>query len=323
MMIAYITMFMPEMLGKIYADNYFSSETKQYICNMIELIKLSAKQIINKCYWMSEYTKEKSIEKVELMAVKVGAPTEIRDYSEFVQFVDNNPIEMTLSCSIFYGKDNFLKLGTKVDRNKWSMASYVVNAYYSPLNNEIVIPAGILHEPFYDINVDLPSNLGSIGSVIAHEISHGFDDQGRMFDAYGNYNSWWKDEDVQKYKSIIKNFKEQYNSISILGNMVSGDITIGENIADFTGMVILTNILRINNSPDKDYANMYTKYAILWRQKIRDKEMIKRLKTDVHAPPRLRTNVILSNIPDFIRVFKIKPEHKMYISDVKRFKLWF
>lgn len=323
MMISYITMFMPEMLGQLYVDKYFCEETRVYICNMIELIKLSAKNIINNCHWMSEYTKDKSIEKVDLMNVKVGSPDVIRDYSEFAQYVENDPIEMTMSCSIFYGKDNLLKLGTKVDRNKWSMAAYAVNAYYSPLNNEIVIPAGILHCPFYDRNNNFPTNLGSIGSVIAHEISHGFDDQGRMFDADGNYNGWWKSDDVEKYNKIIKNFKDQYNSISILGNKVSGDTTIGENIADYTGMLILTNILKINNSPNKDFATMYTAYAVLWRQKIRDKEMIKRLKTDVHAPPRLRTNIILSNIPDFIRVFNIEPEHKMYISEVKRFKLWY
>lgn len=323
MMISYITMFMPEMLGQLYADKYFNDETREYICNMIELIKLSTKNIISDCYWMSDHTKEKSKEKVDLMNVKVGNPLTIRDYTEFSQFVENDPIEMTMSCSIFYGKDNLLKLGTKVDRNKWSMASYAVNAYYSPLNNEIVIPAGILQCPFFSKDNDLPTNMGSIGSVIAHEISHGFDDQGRMFDADGNYNSWWSKTDVKKYNNIIKNFKNQYNSISIMGNKVSGDATIGENIADFTGMLILTNILKINGSPDKDFATMYTAYAVLWRQKIRDKEMIKRLKTDVHAPPRLRTNVILSNIPDFIRVFNIGTEHKMYVSEVKRFKLWF
>lgn len=322
MIISYITMFMPEKLGETYNNKHFSNETKTYIYNMINLIKLSAKKIIDDCYWMSDKTKEKSILKVEGMGIKVGGPENIRDYSEFESFVNQNSIEMTLSCFIFYTKDNYLKLGNVVDRKKWSMASYSVNAYYSPLNNEIVIPAGILNFPFYSPDNNLPSNLGAIGSVIAHEISHGFDDQGSMFDVNGNYKQWWENKDIDKYNLIIENFKQQYNSISIMGNKVSGDMTIGENIADYTGMIILTNILKINDSPCKDYATMYTNYAILWRQKIRDKEMIKRLKTDVHAPPRLRTNVILSNIPDFIRVFNITPEHKMYISEIKRFKLW-
>lgn len=322
MIISYINMFMPEKLGEIYNNKHFSNETKEYIYDMIDLIKLSAKNIINDCYWMSGSTKEKSVLKVEGMNVKVGGPENIRDYSEFASFVENNSIEMTMSCFIFYTQDNYLKLGTDADREKWSMASYSVNAYYSPLNNEIVIPAGILNFPFYSPDNDLPSNLGAIGSVIAHEISHGFDDQGSMFDVDGNYKQWWEDEDLKKYNLIIKNFKHQYNSVTIMGNRVSGDMTIGENIADYTGMVILTNILKINGSPCKDYATMYTNYAVLWRQKIRDKEMVKRLKTDVHAPPRLRTNIILSNIPDFIRVFNITPEHKMYISETKRFKLW-
>ena len=323
MIISYVSMFMPEELGKVYNDKHFSIETKNYIHDMIDLIKLSAKNVINDCYWMSTNTKENSVIKVDGMNIKVGGPDVIRDYREFASFVENNAIEMTMSCSIFYTKDNYLKLGTIADREKWSMASYSVNAYYSPLNNEIVIPAGILNAPFYNKDNDLPSNLGSIGSVIAHEISHGFDDQGALFDVNGNYRQWWEKEDIKKYNSIIKNFKKQYNAISIMGNKVSGDMTIGENIADYTGMVILTNILKVNNSVCKDYATMYTAYAILWRQKIRDKEMVKRLKTDVHAPPRLRTNVILSNIPDFIRVFDIAPEHKMYISEIKRFKLWY
>jgi putative endopeptidase len=263
-----------------------------------------------------------SLSKVDNMKVKVGGPTSIRDYSEFELFVNHNPIEMTVSCEIFYTKDNIMKYGTHVDREKWSMSAYSVNAYYSPLNNEIVIPAAILNSPFFSLDNDLYTNLGSIGSVIAHEISHGFDDQGRLFDKDGNYKSWWMDVDVIKYNKIIQNIKDQYNSVFLMGHAVSGDITIGENIADFTGMTILTNILNINKCIDKSYALMYTSYATLWRQKIRDKEMIRRLKTDVHAPSRLRTNIVLSNIPEFVRVFDIQSEHKMFIDEKKRFKLW-
>ena len=231
-------------------------------------------------------------------------------------------VNMTISAEIFYTKDNILKLGTIVDRETWNMSSYSVNAYYSPLNNEIVIPAAILNKPFFSIENDIYTNLGSIGSVISHEISHGFDDQGRLFDSDGNYKSWWSVQDIDNYNLAIKDIKNQYDKKKILNIHVSGNITMGENIADFTGMTILTNILKINDSIDKNYVSLYTSYAKLWKQKIREKEMIRRLKTDVHAPPRLRTNIILSNIDDFHRVFSITEKHKMFIDENKRFKLW-
>jgi predicted metalloendopeptidase len=322
LLISYIDSYMPEQLGQLYLDKFFTREIKTYVSNMTDLIKLSAKNVINKSSYLSYRTKELCVIKIEKMNVKIGGPSKIEDYSEFKKFVKEDIVNMTIFSEIFYTKDNILKYGTLVDREKWSMSSYSVNAYYSPLNNEIVIPAAILNKPFFSIDNDLYSNLGAIGSVISHEISHGFDDQGRLFDSDGNYRSWWNDEDIKKYNEVIREIKKQFESVSILKVKVSGDITMGENIADFTGMTILTNILNINNSLNKDYIIMYTSYARLWKQKIRDKEMIRRLKTDVHAPPRLRTNIILSNIDDFHRVFSITSKHKMFIEKEKRFKLW-
>ena len=320
--ISYIDMYMPEPLGQLYLDKFFTQETKLYITDLTSLIKMSAKNIIGNAKWLSKDTIKLCMIKIDKMNVKIGGPDIIRDYTEFDKFVTQDMVNMTISAEIFYTKDNILKLGTIVDRETWNMSSYSVNAYYSPLNNEIVIPAAILNKPFFSIENDIYTNLGSIGSVISHEISHGFDDQGRLFDSDGNYKSWWSVQDIDNYNLAIKDIKNQYDKKKILNIHVSGNITMGENIADFTGMTILTNILKINDSIDKNYVSLYTSYAKLWKQKIREKEMIRRLKTDVHAPPRLRTNIILSNIDDFHRVFSITEKHKMFIDENKRFKLW-
>ena len=320
--ISYIDIYMPEQLGQLYLDKHFSQDTRTYVQDLTKLIKMSAKNIISNASWLSNATKELSKEKIDMMVVKIGGPTIPENYSEFDDIIDHNTINMTIDMEIFHTKKNIMKYGEKADRSKWNMSSYSVNAYYSPLNNEIVIPAGILHDPFYSLKNDIYNNLGAIGSVISHEISHGFDDQGRLFDKDGNYRGWWLKEDIDKYNVIIQSIKDQFDAKSILNVNVSGSMTMGENIADFTGMTILTNILNINKSTDEEFQLLYTSYAKLWKQKIRDKEMVKRLKTDVHAPPRLRTNIILSNIDDFHRVFSITKKHKMFIEDKKRFKLW-
>ena len=321
-LIDFISSYMGDYLGQLYIDQYFSPNKKQYVELMIRLIKISAKNLISRCTWMSEETKTLTLEKIDFMNVKVGGPTIIRDYSSFHEFSETSPIEIFISMNIYYNKENFCKFGNPVDKLRWNMNSYDVNAYYSPLNNEIVIPAGILNDPFFSMDKSFYENLGSIGSVIAHEISHGFDDQGRMFDKHGNYNVWWSQIDIDNYKGRIKPIIDQYSSYNIWGNSVSGKITVGENIADYTGISILTNILESTNAKKRFYIMMYTSYAKLWRQKIRDREMTKRLKTDVHAPPRLRTNVILMNIPKFQEIFNIDKEHNMYIDEKKQFKLW-
>lgn len=320
-LIAYIDDYMDDELGRLYMNKYFSVQKKKYVEKMIELIKISSKNIIKKS-WMIDETKEKAIRKINKMIIKVGGPSEIRDYSEFESKLNLSLVEITILFNIYYSKENIMKINSPVKYNIWHMAAYSVNAYYSPQNNEIVIPASLLNEPFFSLSYDLYKNLGSIGSIIAHEISHGFDDQGRLFDEYGNYKTWWSEQDINTYNELIKPIIHQFDSQVILGVNISGRMTIGENIADYSGMTILTNILMCTDASNKSYMTLYSSYAKLWRQKIRDKEMIKRIKTDVHAPPRLRTNVILKNIPKFQSIFKINSNHKMYVDEEDRFKLW-
>jgi putative endopeptidase len=318
----YIMNYMPDALGVVYLEKHMTEQAENYVIEMNQLIKSSTKDVIYQCSWLSTETKQKIIEKIDAIGIKVGGTKIPRTYERYTEYIDQNIVDMTVGFEIQESIDNFEKLGTMVNKQKWSMASYSVNAYYSPLNNEMVIPCAILNDPFFSTSKTIYDNLGGIGSVIAHEISHGFDDQGRQFDKNGYHRVWWLDKDIDEYKKRVNKIREQYGSVVILGQKVSGDITIGENIADYTGVLTLTNILKKNNATKCNYARLYGAYAKIWRQKIRDKEMIRRIKTDPHAPPRLRTNIILSNIPEFAMSFDLKSNHPMYIARENQFNLW-
>ena len=318
----YVMNYLPDALGSVYLEKYMTKEAETYVIEMNQLIKSSTKDIICGCTWLTQGTKEKIFDKIDALGIKVGGTKIPKTYYDYTEHIFDNIVDMTIAFEIKESTDNFEKLQMKVDKRRWSMASYSVNAYYSPLNNEMVIPCAILNEPFFRIDKSIYENLGGIGSVIAHEISHGFDDQGRQFDKNGYHRVWWPDHDINEYKKRVTKIKDQFSSIVILGHNVSGDITIGENIADYTGMLILTNILSKNHTSKCGFARMYAAYAKIWRQKIRDKELIRRLKTDPHAPPRLRTNIILSNIPEFAKSFDLKSDHPMYKSITEQFNLW-
>jgi len=320
--LAYIMKYIPNELGKLYLKKYMHPKTEKYVLQMTQMLKSSTKDIIVNCSWLSNGTKDKIYDKINNMGIKIGGTTQPKSYENYEKYIKLNNVDMTIAMEIESMIENLKKLDTEVDKNKWSMESYSVNAYYSPLNNELVIPCAILNEPFFDINKSIYDNLGGIGSVISHEISHGFDDQGRKFNKDGLYKIWWPKEDISEFNKRIVKIKTEYSNAIILGQQVSGDITIGENIADYTGMLILTNILKINEVSYCNFAKVYSTYAKIWRQKIRDKEMIKRIKTDVHAPPILRTNIILSHIPEFAETFGLTKYHSMYKSEEQRFDLW-
>lgn len=318
----FVIEYIPDLLDKIYLEKHMLPEDKQMILDISQLIKLSTKDIIHKCSWISSTTKERIYEKIDSMNIKVGGTTVPKTYDEYINVLDLPLLQMILELNKFQSIENFKKLGTDVDKRTWSMSSFSVNAYYSPLNNEIVIPCAILHKPFYSNEMSIYENLGGIGSVIGHEISHGFDDQGRQFDKDGFHRVWWLEEDIKKFNKKTKQIKDYYEQYYFKNVSVSGKLTIGENIADYTGILILTNILNINSSNYTSYAIMYKQYAKVWRQKIRESEMVRRILNDPHAPPRLRTNVVLSHIPEFKRIFNLNKDHSMYIPDNKQFSLW-
>lgn len=313
-----------ELIGKEYIQSYYNPDTTQYVCDMIDKIKGASCDIIKSCKWMGSKTKSKAIEKINSMNVLVGHSKVFKDYSSLDPNLLNNLdlIGVLNSFSVFYSIFYLNKLGSTPDPLEWHMNCYDVNAYYNPIMNQIVFPAGILQKPFFSLDSTFEENLGGIGSVIGHEISHGFDDQGRKFNSKGQLAQWWTDSDISEYDKRVQPIIKQFDSIKLLGYNISGKLTLGENIADYTAVTICVKVLENSNGKTHQYKLLFKSYANIWKQKIRQEELIKRLQTDPHAPGRFRTNQILSNIPKFIEVFSIDPSHPMFIHENQRVKLW-
>jgi predicted metalloendopeptidase len=269
---------------------------------------------------MCNKTKIKAINKINKIVVKVGYTDFVVNYNG-INITDLNLLDSMIIFNLYYTTFFLNKLGTSPDLSEWHMNAYDCNAYYNLQSNEIVFPAAILQPPF--MTDDFITNLGSIGMVIAHEISHGFDDQGRIFDENGNLTDWWTSDDEFNYNNQTKLLVEQYNEIKLFDVKVSGHLTLGENLADYTAVSIICNVLKItNNDTRQNYKKVFKAYANIWKQKIKKNELIKRLNIDPHAPGRFRTNQILSNIPEFYETFNIDDKHQMYIEENKRISLW-
>jgi len=321
-----------ELIGKEYIKLFYDLSTTDYISDMIEKIKLASCDLILGCGWMGLQTKKLAVKKIKSMQVLIGHTNVYKDWSPLfeipsglqssAELESKNLVETLLAYSIFNSNIQLAKLGTKPNIGEWHMNCYDVNAYYNPLMNQIVFPAGILQEPFFSLRASFEENLGGIGSVIAHEISHGFDDQGRKFNSKGQLSEWWTQSDISAYVKRTKPLVKQFDSIKLLGHNVSGQLTLGENIADYTAITICTRVLTQSEALTHQYKLLYKSYANVWKQKIRQEELIKRLQTDPHAPGRYRTNQILSNIPEFVKVYLIDSEHPMYIPESKRVNLW-
>ena len=212
------------------------------------------------------------------------------------------------------------------------MNPHMVNAYYSPTNNEIVFPAGILQAPFFSKDYDIALNFGGIGSVIGHEITHGFDDQGRKFDADGNLNDWWTDKDAEKYKNKTKRLSDQFANYKIEGEFLNGDLTLGENIADLGGVSIsyysLVRYLKDNEDENKvidgftPYQRFFLNYAKIWRSNTRAEETLKRIVTDPHSPSEFRVNGVLVNMKEFYRAFGLKKGDSLWKPEEERISIW-
>lgn len=320
-----------EAVGKIYCEKYFPSSSKDKMLKLVSNLKISLNEHIRNLDWMGSETKEKALAKLEKMNVKIGYPDKWRDYSSLKVTRDSYIINV-LNSGKFEMAENLAKIGKPVDKSEWHMTPQTVNAYYSPNMNEIVFPAAILQPPFFYPDADDAVNYGAIGVVIGHEMTHGFDDQGRMFDADGNLSEWWTPEDATKFNEKVKPLINQANAYIIINDMtVNGELTLGENIADFGGVTVALTALRkaSNNSietPKIDgfspLQRFFISYAQVWRQNIRDEEIIRRLKEDVHSPGNYRVNGTLPNIPEFYNAFGIKEGTKMYYTADKRAVIW-
>lgn len=320
-----------EIIGKIYVDKYFSPEAKQRVYNMVLDLKSALKKRIEELQWMSPETKSKAIEKLDMMIIRVGYPNKWRDYSE-LDISKDSYLQNVLKASNFNFKFNISKAGKPVDKEYWGMSPQTVNASYSPNLNAITFPAGILQPPFFFENGDDAVNYGGIGVVIGHEMTHGFDDQGRKYDAKGNLNDWWTPEDAEKYKQMTSILVKQFNNFIINDSLqVDGELTLGENISDLGGLTIALNAVKEawkrNPPPEKidgftPLQRFFLSYAQIWRSNIRDKELMRRLKEDVHSPAIARVNGIVYNIPEFYVAFEIKQTDKRYIPAELRAVIW-
>lgn len=326
--IAYNTIddYLGELLSKIYIESVFSDaqQVKADITEMTEIIIEVYEKRITALDWMSEETKEAAIEKLHGMNAKIGYPDVWTDYSglEIKNYADGGSLlQNYINIYRYSCGDTLSKINADVNKDEWGMTAHTVNAYYDNTANEIVIPAGILMQPFYDSEASFEQNLGGIGFVIAHEVSHAFDDTGARFDKNGNINNWWSDEDYKAYQSKTAELEEFYDQIEVLdGEYIDGYLTLGENIADLTAINCITQACREYGSGD--YETLYTAFASAWRSKCTDEYLSYSLKNDSHSPDKYRVNVQLMNVDEFYKTFDIEETDGMYLPENKRIKIW-
>jgi predicted metalloendopeptidase len=319
-----------EGLGKLYVAQYFPAERKARMDELVKNVLAAYKDSIDKLDWMSPETKKQAQEKLAKFTPKIGYPNKWRDYSK-LQMNDRDLLGDLKRAAEFSYDRNLAKLGKPIDKEEWGMTPQTVNAYYRPTANEIVFPAAILQPPFFDARADDAVNYGGIGAVIGHEISHGFDDSGAQYDGDGNLRVWWTEEDRKNFKAKGDAMVKQYSSYSPLpGYPVNGELTLGENIADNSGLAIAYKAYKISlggkPAPVLDGLTgdqrFYMGFGQVWRSKTRDEEQIKRVKTDPHSPGQFRANGTVVNQPGFYEAFGVKEGDKMYVAPENRIIIW-
>ena len=320
-----------QLIGKMYVEKYFPVSLKNKVENMVRFIKDELKNRLEKNDWMEDSTKEKAVDKLNKMNIKIGYPEKWRDYSKLDVDFNFSYLKNNLNCNSYDVLYNFSEIYKPKDLSKWMMDPHMVNAYYAPSFNEIVFPAGILQPPFFDNNRDMAENFGAIGSVIGHEMTHGFDDQGKKFDSDGNLNMWWTENDKNKYQNKSKNLVELFSNYEIEGKKLNGKLTLGENIADLGGVSISFSALEkylekigVNDIEEinKKKKLFFESYARMWRSKCRPEETLKRVTTDPHSPPIYRVNGILGNLEEFYKLYNITNIDLLWIPIEKRTSIW-
>jgi predicted metalloendopeptidase len=324
-----------EALGKLYVDKMFPPEAKVKAERMIENIMVAFEARINNLDWMTPETKEKAIEKLNKMTIKIAYPDKWKDYSELeIKSVEEGGsyFENLNHVSEWNFNESLNKLGKPVDKSEWHMAPQIVNAYFSSSFNEIVFPAAILQPPFYNYQADEAVNYGGIGAVIGHEISHCFDDSGSRYDANGNLNNWWTEKDLEQFSALGKALSAQYSEVNALSDVkLNGDFTLGENIGDLGGVNAAYDGLQLyfaeNGRPENidgftPEQRFFMSWATIWRTKYTEDALRNQIKTDTHSPGMYRAVMPLQNIDAFYEAFNIQEIDNMYLAPEKRVKIW-
>ncbi|PLW89626.1 M13 family metallopeptidase, partial [Mucilaginibacter sp.] len=319
-----------ELLGQLYVEKYFTPAAKQYMIGLVNNLKVTLGDRIKRLEWMSDATKEKALRKLNAFTVKIGYPDKWEAYDGVV--IDRNDYAGNLKrLSIWRYNFNVTRRGNPVDKPRWGMTPPTVNAYYNPTTNEIAFPAGILQFPFFDFKADDAVNYGGIGAVIGHEMTHGFDDQGRQYDSDGTLRDWWTKEDADKFKVRATQVENQYNAFTVLDTMhVNGKLTLGENLADLGGLNIAYEAFKKTKqgksnskidgfTPDQRF---FLSWAQVWRGSQRPEAAAQRILTDPHSPEQFRTNAPITNMDAWYTAFDVKPGNKMYKKPEDRIKVW-
>ena len=318
-----------DLLGQIFVQKYFPAEAKKRMDELVNNLQIAFDKRIAQLDWMSDTTKQKAKEKLAAIMKKIGYPDKWKSYDD-----------VNISRNDFYGnmrsiakhdyKESIAKIGKPVDKTEWGMTAPTVNAYYNPTFNEIVFPAGILQFPFFELKADDAINYGAIGMVIGHEMTHGFDDQGRQYDAQGNLTDWWTKTDAEKFTTKAKGVIEQYNAYTVLDSLhVNGELTLGENLADIGGLAIAFDAFKLTKqgqssekiggfTPDQRF---FLGYAQVWRIVDRPESLRTRITTDPHSPEEFRVNGPLANFEPFYQAFGVTEKHKLYRPVDQRAKL--
>ena len=326
-----------EAVGEMYVAKYFPAKDKERMLALVKNLQTALSQHIDALDWMSDATKAKAQEKLAAFTVKIGYPDKWKDYSTLEIDPLKSYWENIVEANRWYTADNIAELNKPVDRAKWQMSPQTVNAYYNPTTNEICFPAAILQPPFYNPDADDAVNYGAIGVVIGHEMTHGFDDQGRNFDKDGNMNNWWTDEDAAAFKAKTDILVKQFDAIEVLPARdgqpalhANGALSLGENIADQGGLRVAwtayQNSLEGKQAPAPidgftDAQRFYLAYATLWAQNIRDEEIARLTKLDVHSLGKWRVNATLRNLESFYEAFGIT-DGAMFMPAEERVIIW-
>jgi putative endopeptidase len=328
--VALVNRCLGEGLGQLYVEKYFPPESKARMLALVNNLLATYRSSIDELDWMAAQTKQQAQTKLAALVTKIGYPNKWRDYSK-LEIVRADLVGNVIRAAVFDYQYQVNKLGKPIDRDEWQLTPQTINAYYDPQMNEIVFPAAILQPPFFDPRADDAVNYGSVGAVIGHEISHGFDDQGSQFDAQGNLRDWFTKQDHERFAAKTAALVAQYSAYEpVPGYHLNGELTLGENIADNSGLAVAYQAYRLSlegkAAPIIDGLSgeqrFYMGFAQAWQAKLRENTEILRIKADPHSPPRFRVQGTVVNQPAFYAAFGVKPGDKMYLAPEQRVLIW-
>ena len=310
-----------EPVGVYYGRTYFGEEAKHDVVELVKKIIETYKHRVSKNAFLAPSTKEEAIKKLSTIVIKMGYPDSIKEFwSKLVFDEDDSLFEAMRKLSVIRKKDMLDKLTKPVDRTEWVMPGHMVNACYNPSSNDITFPAAILQKPFYSLKQSVSENLGGIGAVIGHEISHAFDNNGANFDENGNLKNWWLEEDFAAFKELTKGMIEQFDGIEYHGGRVNGELVVSENIADNGGMAVTLEIMHTLEKPD--FKAYFENWARVWCMKAKEEFIQLLLSNDVHSPNVLRANMAPRNFSEWYEAFGVTENDGMYIAPEKRINIW-